>query len=137
MLRSRCADEIHGWLDQVHVPGGAHECHREHECSDPIDDRSRKGNGKLPDSLVRGFLAFGIGVREQSADRQHQYGAQLQPQPCRHQQAGNFTHHQRDDQHHEESQAATNAIGGSEAQAHDGEQQEKRVNTQFHTHPSS
>ena len=106
MLRTRWSAVTSGRAKQMHVAACANKGGGQHECGHAVRNRSDECHGELAEALVRGFLAFGVGVGEESADREQKHGAQLEIQIGSHHQARGFAHHHRKNADKEKDEAA-------------------------------
>ena len=98
---------------------------------------SGERHGELAEALVGGFLAFGIGVGEESADGEQKHGAKLEIEIGGHHQARNLAHNHGRYADEEEAKAAQNSVSGAEAETDQRESREKDVHAHLHAHPSA
>ncbi len=103
----------------------------------PIGQRTGKRQNKLPGAVIGFFLAFRIGVGEQSADGQQEDGAQAQTQSRGNHETGGLAHGDGGYEEDEESQSARPALGAAHGKKHQHQERKEDVEADLDTHPAA
>ena len=126
-----------GLIEEADVAAGAHKADAERERREEVGEGSGEGDGELAGAAIGVFLAFRVGVGEEAADGEQEDGAEAEAEPGGDEEAGGFADDDGGNEDEEEGKAASYAVGGAEAQAHEGEQREECVHPQFNTEPTT
>lgn len=128
-------------VEEVESAARANNESAKHDRSHAVGKRSGSGEGELAGAAGCKFLAFRIGVGEQTSDGQQEDGAETDTKPGGDEQAGNLAYNDGSGENKEEGHAASfgerAALRYAEAEAHDGEEQKEGVDAQFDAKPSA
>jgi len=104
-----------------------------------VGQRPGGGEADLAGSAGGHLLALRVGVSEQAADGKQEDGAQADAEPCGDEKTRDFANDDGGSKNEEQAEAAgfgkVAARGRAEADAHQGEEQKKRVHAQLHAQP--